>query len=120
MGEAPCVTTRRVRRLPPAPAAEGVTWRQVNAYLSPPVTIALRLQGNSSQCYRQRVAPSWWPPGLFPLLRSEDGRKRFRQTLPEKVVLPLRTEISAPWKRRAGKGGEDCLCLLPGPAEIVV
>lgn len=65
------------------------------------------------------VAPSRWLPWRFPPLRSEDGRRRFHQTLPEKVIFPLCAEISAPWKRRAGRGGEDCLRLLPGPAEIV-
>lgn len=95
---------------------EGVTRRQGQVPLpagSP------ELPGKRSQPCQRPAVPSRWPPGRSPARRSEDGRRKFHQTPPEKVAPPLRAEIPAPGKRRAGRGGEDCLCLLPEPAEIV-
>lgn len=105
---------RKVRRLLLAPAAEGVTWRQVTRPL-PARNHSPAPAGEFEPCR------SGWQRHRGPRGAShrpgKDGRGRLRQTLPEKVPRPLHAEIPALGKRRAGRGGEDFLCPLPGPAK---
>lgn len=105
---------RKVRRLLLAPAAEGVTWRQVTRPL-PARNHSPAPAGEFEPCR------SGWQRHRGPRGSShrpgKDGRGRLHQTLPEKVSRPLHAEVPALGKRRARRGGEDFLCPLPGPAK---
>lgn len=90
-------------------------WEQLGAALLPGAPGGRRDLARC-RCLSLQVRPSSGqpPPAPAPLnpgALGEDGRREPRQTLPEKVAPPLRAEISAPGKRRAGRGGEDRLCL---------